>query len=301
MQELKSVSAGLDAGHSLDQMPSSPSGDADIHTVVLHLLASNFEPGTLKTFEDYTGACHQATNTVSLLDFQTLSDEVQNLVVDVLEAAVINLNVSMSVECWDALFELFRTVERLLGEYSHYLLYLRIAAIEVVMLEQPLMSDSMLEVEYSFRNIDISRTPSPLSSLASLSSLRNFTPSPSEMILDSHNEPPLTAEPLEEVEVLHALDKCPSPADTDSFTSDTTMPSSNSLCLTLIPTQNILVEDVAPLDKSQSSAAGDDDLEKKGKKILFRSRKPSRGTMGSRKRATSMREDKENLGMDIAL
>ncbi|PBK71679.1 hypothetical protein ARMSODRAFT_954506 [Armillaria solidipes] len=208
----------------------------------------------------------------------------------------------MSVECWDALFELFRTVERLLGEYSHYLLYLRIAAIEVVMLEQPLevMSDSMLEAEYSFQNLDISRTPSPLSSLASLSSLRNFTPSPSEMTLDPHNEPPLTAEPLEEVEALNALDKCPSPADTDSLlTLDTTMPSSNSLCLTLIPTQNVLVEDVAPLDNSQSPAASDDGLEKKGKKI--RSRKLSRGTTSHRKRAASMREDKENLDMDIAL
>ncbi|KAK0432125.1 hypothetical protein EV421DRAFT_1850717 [Armillaria borealis] len=223
------------------------------------------------------------------------------LVVDVLEAAVINLNVSMSVECWDALFELFRTVERLLGEYSHYTLYLRIAAIEVVMLEQPLevMSDSMLEAEYSFRNLDISRTPSPLSSLASLSSLRNFTSSPSEMTLDSHNEPPLTAEPLEEVEALNTLDKCSSPADTDSLlTSDTTMPSSNSLCLTLFPTQNILAEDVTPLDNSQS-AASDDGLEKKGKKS--RSRKPSRVTMSRRKRAASMREDKENLDMDITL
>ncbi|KAK0236772.1 hypothetical protein EDD85DRAFT_834928 [Armillaria nabsnona] len=284
-------------------MPSSPSGDADIHSVILHLLASNFQPGTLKTSEDYIGACKQAINTVSLLDFQALSDEAQNLVVDVLEAAVINLDVSAaSVECWDAIFELFRTVERLLGGYSHYLLYLRIAAIEVVMLEQPLdyMSDSMLEAEYSFRNLDISRTPSPLSSLASLSSLRNFTPSPSEMNLDPHNEPSLTAEPLEEVQALHALDKCQSLADTDSLlTSDTTLPSSNSLCLTLIPTQNILVEDVASLDNSQSPAASDDDLEKKGKKI--RSRKISRGTMGRRKRAASMREDKENLDMGIAL
>lgn len=178
----------------------------------------------------------------------------------------------------------------------------RIAAIEVVMLEQPLdcMSDSMLEAEYSFRNLDISRTPSPLSSLASLSSLRNFTPSPSEMSLDPCNEPPLTAEPLDEVEALHALDKCQSPADTDSLlTSDTTIPSSNALCLTLIPTQNVLVEDVASLDNSQSPAASDDDLEKKGKKI--RSQKISRGTMGRRKRAASMREDKENLDMDIAL
>ncbi len=61
-------------------MPSSPSGDADIYSLVLHLLASNFQPGTLKTSEDYIGACQQATNTVSLLDFQALSDEVQNLV-----------------------------------------------------------------------------------------------------------------------------------------------------------------------------------------------------------------------------
>ncbi|PBK92540.1 hypothetical protein ARMGADRAFT_1165651 [Armillaria gallica] len=284
-------------------MPSSLSGDANIHSVILHLLASNFQPGTLKTSEDYIGACQQATNTVSLLDFQALSDEVQNLVVDVLEAAVISLDVSTaSVECWDAIFELFRTVEKLLGECSHYLLYLRIAAIEVVMLEQPLdyMSDSMLEAEYSFRNLDISRTPSPLSSLASLSSLRNFTPSPSEMNLDPYNEPPLAAEPPAEVEALHASDKRPSPADTDSLlTSDTAMPSSNALCLTLIPTQNVLVEDVAPLNNSQSPAASDDDLEKKGKKI--RSRKISRGTMGRRKRAASMREDKENLDMDFAL
>ncbi|KAK0189794.1 hypothetical protein F5146DRAFT_1200642 [Armillaria mellea] len=287
-------------GYALDQMPSSPSGDADIHSVVLHLLASNFQPGTLKNFEDYIGACRQATHTVSLLDFQALSDEVQNLVVDILEAAVINLDVSAaSVECWDAIFQLFRTVEKLLGECSHYLLYLRIAAIEVVMLEQPLdyMSDSMLEAEYSFRNLDISRTPSPLSSLASLSSLRNFTPSPSEMNLDPDNEPPLTAKSLEEVE---ALDKSPSPADTNSLlTSDTTMPSSNSLCLTLIPTQNVLVEDVAPLDNTQSPAVCDD-LDKKGKKIQFRPRRCSR-TMGSRKRTISMREDKENLDMDIAL
>ncbi|KAK0478778.1 hypothetical protein IW261DRAFT_1608250 [Armillaria novae-zelandiae] len=281
-------------------MPSSPSGDTDIHTVVLHL-ASDFQPNTLKTFEDYTELCQRATKTISLLDFQALSYEVQNLVVDALEAAVINLDVSAaSVECWDAIFELFRTVEKLLGDHSHYLLYLRIAAIEVVMLEQPLglMSDSMLETEYAFRNLDISRTPSPLSSLASLSSLRNFTPSPSEMSPDPDNEPPLTEEPGE---TLHALDKSSPLADTDLLsTSYPTMSSSNSLGLILMPTQNVLVKDVACLENSQSSAASDDDLEKKGKKIRFRSRKRSR-TMGSRKRTASMREDKENLDIDIAL
>ncbi|KAK0497796.1 hypothetical protein EDD18DRAFT_1382009 [Armillaria luteobubalina] len=286
---------------TLDQMPSSSSVEADIYTVVLHLLASDFQPSTQKTFEDYIEACQRATKTVSLLDFQALSYEVQNLVVDVLETAVINLDASAaSVECWDAIFELFRTVENLLGEYSHYSLYLRIAAIEVVMLEKPLdwMSDSILETEYSFRNLNISRSPSPLSTLASLSSLRNFTPSPSEMILDPDNEPPLTEEPEE---TLHALDKSSSRADTDLLsTSDTTMPCSNSLGLTLMPTQNVLVNDVTSLDNSQSSAANDDDLEKKGQKIRFRSRKRSR-TMGSRKRTASMREDKENLDIDIAL
>ncbi|KAK0200986.1 hypothetical protein DFS33DRAFT_1356273 [Desarmillaria ectypa] len=251
-----------------------------------------------------------------------------------MNVSFVSVSVAMR-ECWNAVFELFRTVERQLGQYSHYMLYLRIAAIELLMteppsdLEQPLVftSDSMqafsttqaaLEAEHSFPNLDISRTPSPslssspLSSLTSLSSLRNFTPSPSEMDLDSadaYNESPLPVEPPEEVvltEISHALDKFPSPVATNSLLTplaapdmetDTGQPSANSLCLTLFPTENVLGDDVAPLDNSQSPATNDDDLEKK----KVRSRKSSRVTVSRRKRAVSMREDKENLDMDISL
>ncbi|KAG7447261.1 uncharacterized protein BT62DRAFT_1075338 [Guyanagaster necrorhizus] len=249
-------------------------------------------------------------------------------------------------DCWDAVFELFRAVERQLGQDSHYMHYLRITAIEVLMTQLPSnlvfsWSDSVLdlsaiqaalEAEYScplVPNLDITRTPSPSLSSSPLSSLRNFTPSPSEMTMDpadAYNESPLTPEHPEEVTsspigASHALDKYPSRMDMKSLLAPPAVPDAiatptpndtgqlraNSLCLQLFPAQNVqhstsLAEDIAPLDISQVPAACDDDLEKKEKKN--QSRKLSRVTMETRsrrKRAVSMREDKENLDLDIIL
>ncbi|KAK0463116.1 uncharacterized protein EV420DRAFT_1732633 [Desarmillaria tabescens] len=304
-------------------MPSSPSASSppeaqqniDIQTAVLHLLVSKFQPGALRTFEDYIETCQHATNIVSFLDFQALSDVEQNLVVDILEAAVTNLNsvcLDYHMRMLEVLFFDFSAPWKdSLGSIPTTNSTFRVAAIEVLMteppsyLEQPpaLTSDSMhalsatqapprttrplLESQYLQDSFAVSFQALRFHLSQVSSSLRNFTSSPSEM-----PRMPWTSTHHQRIRT-----RCICRLLLQTRRIDTGPPSTNSLCLTLFPTENVLADDVASLDNSQSPTASDDDLEKK----KVRSRKPSGVAMSRRKRAVSTREDKENLDMDIAL